>query len=312
MNFDFGYVLNRAWKITWKHKVLWIFGIFAGCGRGGGNGGGGGGGGGEQFSNGLEFGNEVQQFLDQTGQWIEKNWWIILVIAIVFLLLIALAIFLGTIGRIGLIKGTTLAEGGAESLAFGNLFRDSLPYFWRILGLSVLVGLAFLVLLSPLIAFGIVTAGIGFLCLLPLLCILIPLLWAVMAVVEQANAAIVIENLRIMDGLRRGWEICRSNVGAIVLMALILWIGSGIIGIVIALPIFAIVLGVISAGLTTGDVFRSTTPLIVAGLCMIVYIPVLIVLSGILTAYVQSAWALTYIRLSKQPEKITEVLPANA
>ena len=27
MNFDFGDVLTRAWKITWKHKVLWIISI---------------------------------------------------------------------------------------------------------------------------------------------------------------------------------------------------------------------------------------------------------------------------------------------
>ena len=28
---DYGYALIRAWKITWKYKVLWIFGILAGC-----------------------------------------------------------------------------------------------------------------------------------------------------------------------------------------------------------------------------------------------------------------------------------------
>ena len=27
MNFDFGDVLTRAWKITWKHKVLWIISV---------------------------------------------------------------------------------------------------------------------------------------------------------------------------------------------------------------------------------------------------------------------------------------------
>ena len=47
MNFDFGDVLSRAWQIIWKHKVLWIFGILAGCSRGssgfrGSSGGGGG------------------------------------------------------------------------------------------------------------------------------------------------------------------------------------------------------------------------------------------------------------------------------
>ena len=36
---DYGEVLSRAWRIIWKHKVLWIFGIMAGCtsGSGGGN-----------------------------------------------------------------------------------------------------------------------------------------------------------------------------------------------------------------------------------------------------------------------------------
>jgi hypothetical protein len=30
MNFDSGDVLTRAWKITWKHRVLWIIGIVFG------------------------------------------------------------------------------------------------------------------------------------------------------------------------------------------------------------------------------------------------------------------------------------------
>ncbi len=28
MNFDVGDVLTRAWQITWKHKVLWVFNMF--------------------------------------------------------------------------------------------------------------------------------------------------------------------------------------------------------------------------------------------------------------------------------------------
>ena len=33
MNFNFGEVLTRAWQIIWKHKVLWIFGIWQGAVR---------------------------------------------------------------------------------------------------------------------------------------------------------------------------------------------------------------------------------------------------------------------------------------
>ena len=40
---DFGEVLTKTWKIIWKYKILWLFGIFASCSGGGGGGGGGGG-----------------------------------------------------------------------------------------------------------------------------------------------------------------------------------------------------------------------------------------------------------------------------
>ncbi|KAA0284012.1 MAG: hypothetical protein EDM79_02345 [Chloroflexi bacterium] len=30
MKIDLGKILTRSWQIIWNHKVLWIFGIFAG------------------------------------------------------------------------------------------------------------------------------------------------------------------------------------------------------------------------------------------------------------------------------------------
>ena len=59
------------------------------------------------------------------------------------LVLIPLFYFLGVIGKIALIKGTYKAEGGAESIGFGELFSESLPYFWRVFGLAFIVGLVF-------------------------------------------------------------------------------------------------------------------------------------------------------------------------
>jgi hypothetical protein len=38
--------------------------------------------------------------------------------------------------------------------------------------------------------------------------------------------------------------------------------------------------------------------LLVAGLCFVMYLPVWIVLNGILTSYIESAWTLTYLRLT--------------
>ncbi len=63
------------------------------------------------------------------------------------LVLVVLAIFLGTMGRIGLIRGTQEAEGGRTMPIFSELFNGSLPYFWRVFGFNLLVGLAIFIIL---------------------------------------------------------------------------------------------------------------------------------------------------------------------
>ena len=311
MNFNFGEVLTRAWQIIWRHKVLWIFGIFAGCSRGGGGGPSGGGGGGGTEPGEQPF-PQLQQMFDQIGQWIQDNPWIVAVFILIGLVLLILSVLLGTVGRIGLIRGTYQAEQGAQQMAFGELFSGSMPFFWRVFGLSLLIFLIGLVVFFPLLLGGVLftalTAGIGALCLLPLICLLVPLLWAVSVVIEQANVAIVLENLGIGDGFRKGWEVVRANAGPIILMTLLLFIGSGIVGFIIAIPIFAAV-----APLIFGAATNNTSPVWISVVCCSLYFPVLLVLSGILNAYVQSVWTLTYMRLTASPsENPPAVLEANA
>lgn len=304
MKINFGEILTRAWQITWKYKVLWFFGILAGCTSGGGGGGGGGGNTGYSTGpSGFDMPPELQRFIYQMenfANWVEDNLWIFVIIGLAVLLLILVSIFLGTIGRIGLIKGSYEVEQGVERLAIGELFSASMPYFWRVFGLSFLIGLAFLVLFIPIILVGVLSAGVGFLCLLPLICLLIPVAIVVNIVIEQANRAIVLENLGIFDGLKRGWEIARSNIGAILIMALILFGISIVLGIVIALPIFIIVFPTIFA-FAMGE-GQSFTPLYLALACICLYAPVSWLLNGILTTFTQSAWTLTYLRLTQNPE----------
>lgn len=305
MNFNFGEVLSRAWQIIWKHKVLWIFGVFAGCARGGGGGGGGSGGGGNRP--GEQPFPQLQPFFDQLGQWIQDNPWIVIVFVLFVIALVILGIFLGTIGRIGLIKGTYQAEMGAERLNFGALFSESMPYFWRVFGLSFLIFVIAVAVFIPFALFGALTAGIGFICLLPLICLLIPVLWALSLVIEQTNAAIVLDNLSIGDGFRKGWDVVRANVGPLILLSLIIFIGSGVIGFLIAIPIIAAVIPLI-----LGAVRDNTNPMWITVICLVAYFPILLVLSGILNAYVQSVWALTYMRLTKPQGNAPVVLEANA
>jgi hypothetical protein len=304
MNFNFGEILTRAWQITRRYKVLWIFGILAGCTNGGG---GSGGGGNSGYSTGpsdnWDVPPEIRRFvfmMEDFVDWVADNPWIFVVLGLIFLALLVISIFLGTVGRIGLIKGSYQAETGAESLVFGDLFSASMPYFWRVFGLSFLVGLAFFLLLIPVIVLGVLTMGIALLCLLPLLCLLIPLGFAIGILIEQANRAMVLEDLGIVDGLRRAWEIARANVGPLLVMGLILFGITFVLGIIIALPIFIVVFPTIFAfAIGEGQTFA---PLYLALACICLYAPVSLVLNGILTTYTQTAWTLTYMRLTQKPE----------
>lgn len=301
---NIGEVLSRSWKITWKYKVLWIFGILAGCASGGGSGGGG---------NGLSYTydkgdlppwlDSVQRFNINVPDWQIA---LIVIMAILFtLLLIVLFIFLGTVGKVGLIRGAQQADGDAEKITFRELFSGSMRYFWRVFGLYLLVGILIIVAIVILTLLGImgsvVTLGLALICLIPLACVLVPVFWFVWVIVEQASIAIVVEDLGIMDGLRRGWEVVRLNLGVMIVMALILVIGIGLIGgIIISIPMFVVAVPAL-VGAFTGSERSMWGGLAIAGLCFVAYLPFLIVLRGILSTYIGTAWTLTYLRLANQP-----------
>jgi hypothetical protein len=311
MNFNFGEVLSRAWQIIWKHKVLWIFGIFAGCSRGGGNfrGNSGGGSGGT---------GQLPPEVMRVFQFIQQNLVMFIVVGCILVLVIwAITIFLSTIGKVGLIRGTFQAEGGAEKLIFGQLFSESTPYFWRIFGLSLIVAIPiliiFAVLIAGLVAFA-VSAGNGndatniglggmVLLLIGCFCLLVPVLFVVGMIIRQAENAIVLEDLPLLPAISRGWEVFRANLGPVVLMAIILAVIGVIVGIIIALPILVIVIpAAISFAVSNSGNSQNWTPMIFAGICLCLYIPVVWVLNGIITAYTESAWTLTYMRLTAKPQ----------
>lgn len=303
---DFGDVLTRAWKIIWKLKVLWIFGILASCG----------------FANGRS-GNVGTSFLGSPPPQLERYFEqfvdipegliiaVIGVLILVFLFINIPAIFLGTIGRIGLIQGTQQADQGVERLVLGELFSSSLPYFLRVFGFNLIIGiaafLAIVALVLLIIMLSIVTLGLGALCMIPFICFLVPLFWLVGVIVEQSNIAIVVEDIGIFEGLQRGWEVVKANLGVVVVMALILNLGiSFVVGFVIGLPFVLVAIpSIIGALAGTEQAFGGG--LILPVISFAVYLPIMILLGGILRAYISSAWTLTYLRLtgkSVTPESV--------
>lgn len=295
---NFGYVLKRAWEIIWKFKILWVFGILASCGQASGSGG---------QNSGYRFSSQdvsprIQQFFNQNPAVVTT---LIVLAIIITIALIILAILLGTVGRVGLIRGTVKAEQGADRLTFGELWSEGLKYFWRVFGLNlllwVIIIIAALVLALLAIILTIGTLGIFLICLIPLLCLIIPVVWFVTIIIEQANVALVVEDLDIFGAIKRGWQVFINNIGNMIVMGLILIVGVSLIGgFIIGLP-FLIVAAPTIAGIATGTNEAIRNGLIVSGVFFVIYLPFLLLFSGILRAYISSAWTLTFMRLTNKP-----------
>ena len=331
---DFGEVLKQAWKITWKFKILWIFGILASCGTGGN-------GSNFNFNSGSRTGTPLGEnpnlppgFEDNLLRVVRffENPAVIAGFLGVICILILLTVFLSIMGRIGLIKGAADADAGAERLGFGELWKSSYQYFWRFFGLSLLIGspilLIYLALVTgAIVAFLMVASGSqnnhlsgaapALVVVIPLICGLVCLIFLLAIVVSflspQAERAIVVENEGVISGLRRGWNVLTKNLAPILIVWLITVVLGTVVGVVVALPILVVVFPTVIATMIGGNNFYYA-PLIIAGLCILAYLPVSLVLNGILQCYLQTVWTLTYLRLTKPGEEAQApaALPTNA
>jgi hypothetical protein len=141
------------------------------------------------------------------------------------------------------------------------------------------------------------------------ICLLVPILFVAGMVFRQAENAIVLEEMNILPAINRGWEVFRKNLGPIIIMAIILAVIGFVAGLVVAIPILVIVFPSVIAFIAGEG--RNMTPLILMGVCICLYLPVALVLQGILTAYTESAWTLTYMRLTK-PQANEPMAPVEA
>lgn len=312
---NYGEVLSNAWKTIWKYKVLWIFGILAGLGSGGGGSSGGGGGGGSTPS---QSNGDWPDFVDpawgdRITNWMMNNWWIFIVAAVVIFLLVIVIIVLSTYGRIGLARGAWKGDDGAARLTFGELFAESGHYFWRVIGLALLIfiltaGIGIVIAVTSA-GVALVTLGLGLLCLIPFFCVLGIAAWLLEIVVRLAVIAITGEDLGVTEGLGRAWTTFRDHLGESVIMGLILGIGSGIVRVIIALPFLASLLPLLPLiNSQSQEVLQRS--LIGAAVVFCLYLPVAIFLGGIVEAYVGTAWTLTYRRLTGRTRAAAEVVTA--
>ncbi|MCQ3938287.1 MAG: hypothetical protein DPW18_14745 [Chloroflexi bacterium] len=282
MTFDYGSVLTRSLQITWKHKSYWLFSIvpmlvsFAG----------------------FFFFIAPVFFLEEDSSLMG------LVIAV---WLAGLAFFfianfvLGTAGSASLTLGIIRVERGGGSTAFMDLLRDGFPYFWRSLGVIVLVQMTFGLVISAffLAAFLLilVTIGMASICLQPVILLMTPLSFLVIAVMDGALAAVSGEDLGAVDAVKRSLQVVRAHFWKFVILALIVYFGASAVSSVIVFPAMLPAMAfpiMIETGVEMSGEIIALTALLFA--CL--FFPLLALLSGVTGTFATAVLQLSYLRLS--------------
>lgn len=288
MKFDLGEVLTRMWKIGWNHKVLWLWQMLPGLFG--------------IFIMPLMFlGNPAfAMFLPEPLNELANETWVSLAfMAAIFILMIPI-MFVGIIAQLTTTYGAVKVEKGAEKLTFRELLTESLPYFWRVLGLYAIFGGAWLVIWLGFTAVtsvaSIVTFGLSMLCMMPMFLLFIPLMVVGYSVLELAQVAIVADNMGTLNAISHGWKLFRANILGVVLLMIVLYFGLSILSSIFIFPMmFPMML--FPLGIDSQGNFNNLMLVFFLVLFPIMMV-VMYVVQGILMAFFQSAWAVAYLRIS--------------
>jgi hypothetical protein len=293
MNFDFGEVLTRAGQITWRHKVLWLLNLLPMLMM-------------------FLFFPIVFVFIFYT----EKNPLVLngifsnpifvgLIIVFEFMLILGSWI-LSTIARSSTTLGVLRAEEGNPSISFMELLRDGLPYFWRMFGvmllISLTIGVVFFIFFGCIMAFTLVTMGMGAICAQPLMLLMMPVSLLAMALMEQAEAAVVADNKSVMDALNYAFNLVKTHIWKYVLITLIVYFGTMIVMSVVMFPMMFIPFFGLSFLGFSPDGSSSSSFMWMMGFFLLILIPVIAFVQSVIATFMKSSLTVTYLRLTR-PER---------
>lgn len=294
---NYGEVLSRGLRISWRYRYLWLLSLFGGEYGGGGNFG---------FSQSTSR-SSSKASLQPYADWVHGHIGLLLAVVLGFLLLSLIWFVAGSAASGGLVRAVAELDAGHP---FGGrqAWTAGLRTFWPVLGLRLLYLLISLllggVLLGPpiLLALSHPPGSLLFLILLiPFGLVFIA--YAVLAdvVFKLALRCLVLELLNAPAAIRSALRLLARQLGRVVLFWLILiavGIGVGIgLGVVLAVLGFFL-LAPISQGFASGNVNLVVgTVALGALLALAVYL----VLAALLGTFWSAAWTLAYRRFDLLP-----------
>jgi hypothetical protein len=284
MRVDFSFITREAFAIAWRHKLLWIFGIFVGGTTWNGNVGG-------DISPediGITEG-DLSGLFD-----VPEAFWVGAGIAIAFFVLAML--IAGIISTGGLIDALNRIVRGNGQWSFGQSFSRALDFFFPLLGmlLAVIVGAMGYLVAAVLIGVGMfhihVAAGILYIMVALPLSVLV--YWAGLTSYALAERALIVRGQGFVEAWSEGWALFKRFWKESAVMAL-LKIGIGI-AIAMATTVIMLIFGGPAFLTAIAGGIEFTVSMLVA---VLITWPVLLVVGGFTGAATFNLYTLFYFEL---------------
>lgn len=298
---EYGRIISDSFKIAWRNKSLWVFGLFAGT-----------------MGAGFSFDPGARDFFTAGSDWrmtIESARvmiggdfvlaWII-IIGVIWLILMALHL----ICLPALIDGVNKIERGGH-FQVGSSFSVGLDFFWRFLGLVMIALLiAFLGFgLSVMVGLALPGVDTAILSIVALLFLPVTLFigFIFTSILALAQRAMVVRNVGIADGLHEGFELLKQNFLKCLVMFLI-YIGA-LIGIALGA---VVIMGIIAIPLVLLAVIAESAAVLIVILGVVVGLPLLPVMIAFANTVLQNLYTLFYFELVEPGGRVQRTGPTPA
>jgi hypothetical protein len=222
---------------------------------------------------------------------------------VVFLVFFAIMYLVSAVFQTALTLGTLRAIQDEEQIPLIELIRNSMPFFWRVLGVMVLYAVAImmvnLAIQAIVFLLAIVTFGVGMLCATPLSLLQYPVIFVAVAWMEQAVNGVVIHKMTAMDAIKQGWQIIRNNLLTVGLVIIVVYFGISMVSMIVVMPMMT-PLFILPFGFLEGE--PNWIIIAVSLLFGAAFIPLYALLTGWSAVFTKSTWVLTYLRLTRPTE----------
>lgn len=305
-------ILKQGWKLTWRNKYLWVFGIFAALlGNGGEL---------EILFNNL--GGDPGQTLFPSWQRIAStgvfswqtyanignlfrddtlNMMILLVVA-----LIVLAVFIFLVWLVIVSQAAIVASSAAIIKQKHNTLRDGLKAgmlnFWPVLVLNIIIKAVVYILLIAIslpVIFSPNSWNANLIYVLAMM-IAVPVAVILSFIMKYAIAYVIIYKSKTGQALKQAWQLFKANWLISLEMAVILFFINLLIGLAVILAILALAVPFLFLGLIFYYTLATVGSWLVAALAFVCFSLIVVVIGSALSVFQIAAWTSLFLELDKK------------